>query len=502
MSHPAQHIDQARKIQRRVYFVGTASTTYYKGTAVAYNRDYGTAATREASRDKRVEPISQSNNLRFAGVLDETYTLDSTGERWVVINEPGSVCNIALGSDSVVDTTILNVCVGTGGAGRWLDDKGVGLGRGAALALQTNASGNIGESLDGTAVINGTAIAKTGLFASAAAGDKVVILACVQADGDADGTPGVYTISSVTDDDNAVLSSSASTAATDCACYVISGNPTCLAYLYDGEETGGIEWIEATASAASQSMVGGFTHILGGVTLDGDATCTLADATYIGAKKGFRLNGALTTQDYLLTVTTSPEIATAEFDADGDELVLEWAGVLGWAVKERNGVTTQAMVAGTGITGVANCVYNTSITREGGVIKTTLYIDLTGLTSTATAGDIIGEADGPGVAHIGQITAAKNGTIFAGRITGLELPTTGDDDIMLYSATEATGVEDGAIGDLTETLICDPAAAWSVGLVKAFSTPPVADQYLYLVSNGDTAGAYDAGQILIEMWGA
>jgi hypothetical protein len=485
--------------RKRVQFTGTASTTYRQGIAVAYNRDYGTAATLEESRDKRVEPISQSNNLRFAGVLAEDVELDSTGIEWVTIYEPGGCAYLALGSDAVVDTTLLWFTAGTGGAGRWRADKGTGLGRGCALALQTNASGVLGESIDGTAVVNGTAVTDTGLFTGAAAGDYLVIMASATAAGAAGATAGVYTISSVTDTANAVLTTSASSAASEFAGYVVSGNPTCLAYLYDGEETGGIEWIECLDNAASQSMVGGFTHIIGGVTLGtGDATATLADGTYIGEKKGFRLAGALTTSDYVLTVTTAQDAGVYGFDADGDELILEWAGVLGWKALQVSGPDVGA--SGSGARPYAEtCVV--SVVRQGGVIKTEILIDLTGLSSTATAGDIIGELDGPGEAWIYQIKAAVNGTIVMGRVTGMELPTTGDDDIMIYSATEATGVEDSAIGDLTETSLLDPAAAWSSGLVKAFTTVPPADGYLYLVGNGDTAGTYDAGKLLIELWG-
>jgi len=499
MGHPAQHINQAVKKQKRVLFVGTASTTYYRGTAVAYNRDYGTAATREPSRDKRVEPFSQSNNTRFAGVLDATVTLPSTGEKWVTINEPGGCADVALGSDVTVDSTLLWAVAGTGGAGRFRSDKGVKVGRGCALALQTNASGNIGESLDGSAAINGTAIAKTGLFADAAAGDKVVILCCVQSDGDADGTPGVYTIASVTDDDNAVLSTSASTAATDCACYVISGNPTALCYLYDGEESGGIEWIETIASAASQSMAGGFTHIMGGVTLDGDATATLADGTAIGERKGFLLHGALTTQDWVLTVTTSPDVATLEFDADADEALLEWRGAKGWHLLELTGAAPVVMPLGSGIKGIAAAA-EWIITRTPTVIISQLLLDVVGLNSQ-TANCIIGD-DGEANCHIGQITTAKNGTIFAGSIKCLETPTTGDPDIDFYgSADEATGAENGALTTLTgEEKLLDHGdwTAEEEALLTAF---PDADGYMYLVDGGGTNGTYDAGQFLLTLYG-
>lgn len=140
-----------------------------------------------------------------------------------------------------------------------------------------------------------------------------------------------------------------------------------------------------------------------------------------------------------------------------------------------------------------------SVIQHGDIIETTLWIDLTGLKSVATAGDIIGDT---GVSYIAQITAAVNGTIFAGEMGCSEVPTTGDDDIDLYSATEATGAYDGAIGDLTETALVDAGGAHAIGTVKPLTALPAANAYLYLTAGaGDTAGTYDAGQIYIKLLG-
>ena len=140
----------------------------------------------------------------------------------------------------------------------------------------------------------------------------------------------------------------------------------------------------------------------------------------------------------------------------------------------------------------------TSVIRTGDIIKTTMVIDLTGLKSKATAGDIIGDT---GVSYIGQVTTAINGVIFAGQVGCSIIPTTGDDDIDLYSATEATGAYDGAIGDLVEVALVTAAAAHAIGTVKPFTALPAANKYLYLTTGGTTGGTYDAGTIIIEMWG-
>ena len=108
----------------------------------------------------------------------------------------------------------------------------------------------------------------------------------------------------------------------------------------------------------------------------------------------------------------------------------------GFASLDANTLATEA---GTGITGGTGTIYRSSVIREGGIIRTSILIDLTGLRSTAS-GDIIGVDGTSNVCHIGQITAARNGTILAGRMTCFEAPSGGDPDINVHSATEGTGV--------------------------------------------------------------
>lgn len=154
--------------------------------------------------------------------------------------------------------------------------------------------------------------------------------------------------------------------------------------------------------------------------------------------------------------------------------------------------------AGVGITAGTGTVYETSVARNNGIVTTSIMIDLTGLQSGGTAGDIIG-TNGAGVAYIAQITEANNGTIFGVRMTCYELPVGGDTDIDLFSATEDTGVEDVAITTLTETQIIN-SGTLALG-TAAFGTDIVADQYLYLVGQGTSDAAYTAGRLLIEIFG-
>jgi len=155
---------------------------------------------------------------------------------------------------------------------------------------------------------------------------------------------------------------------------------------------------------------------------------------------------------------------------------------------------------GAGFSGGTGTVIKTSVERMGGIIRTSFLIDLTGLASSTTDLDIIGV--GASAAYFGQITAARNGTILTGRMTCLEVPAGGADDIDLYSATEATGVFDAGIGTLAETALITAGGAWSLALTKAISAVPAADEYLYLTGGeAGTAATYTAGKFLIVLEG-
>ena len=167
-----------------------------------------------------------------------------------------------------------------------------------------------------------------------------------------------------------------------------------------------------------------------------------------------------------------------------------------------NKMATEAL-ANAGIEGTAE-TYVTQVERfksdtdtNVNIVKTTLMIDLTGLASSA-AGDIIGQA-GTGVAYIGRVTTEDTGIVFGVTMECYEAPAGGDPDIDLYSATEATGVEDSAISDLTETQIINSGDLTAGSRVAGGGI--VADQYLYLVAGATTNADYTAGRIIITIHG-
>lgn len=156
--------------------------------------------------------------------------------------------------------------------------------------------------------------------------------------------------------------------------------------------------------------------------------------------------------------------------------------------------------AGAGITGGTGTVFKSSVTKEGDLFITRIFIDLTGLSSGGTAADIIGKNATAGC-HLGRITAAVNGTIVGATMQCLETPAGGEDDIDLYAADEATGTEDAAVTALTNFVQVINGGAQTAGTLSGSVAAPAVNQYLYLAAGDATDHAYTAGQLLITLIG-
>jgi hypothetical protein len=206
--------------------------------------------------------------------------------------------------------------------------------------------------------------------------------------------------------------------------------------------------------------------------------------------------GATTPATGNFTTLTENSVATViqtDIGTASNEIPLnQYLGSLAYVNTE-----TPALNVGTGITTGTGTICKANGGLSGGIYKVTIVIDLTGLNSGGTAGDIIGVNGTALPCYIAQLPAM---TVLGGRMTCLETPAGGDTDIDLYSATEGTGVEDSAITALTETEIIN-AGAQTRGTLTYFSADPTLNQYLYLVGQGTANATYTAGRFLIEIFG-
>jgi len=141
-----------------------------------------------------------------------------------------------------------------------------------------------------------------------------------------------------------------------------------------------------------------------------------------------------------------------------------------------------------------------TVTIGSGLYHTQIVVNVDGLRHTA-AGDIIGVNGTTDPCFIARIDEAKNGTIFAGTIRCLVVPTGGDEDIDLYTADEGTGKEDDAITGLTETQLLDHGD-WAADEEDTLTALPTDTQYLYLVGQtGSPDADYTTGMFVIDLWG-
>ena len=136
---------------------------------------------------------------------------------------------------------------------------------------------------------------------------------------------------------------------------------------------------------------------------------------------------------------------------------------------------------------------------ENGVIITDIKIDLTGLGARGTENDIIG-LEGELPAYIGRNVVATNGVIFKVEMSCLEVPLTGDADVILCAGSAATEHWDDAVTN--RIAICDGTGDWALGETIVNIAPAITANYYYYLTQGATDDAdYTAGQFLIRFYG-
>jgi hypothetical protein len=154
--------------------------------------------------------------------------------------------------------------------------------------------------------------------------------------------------------------------------------------------------------------------------------------------------------------------------------------------------------------GIADTAINTFVNKVGGIITTTILIDLHGgLASGGGANDIIGTDGGTANAYIAELTTGVNGIPFEIEFACLEVPTGGDPDINLDCSATATDAENAAVTSGTNLLNNgDLTLGMYVSADGGSTLAALTKKYLYLTCGAATDAAYTAGKLVIKITGA
>lgn len=226
--------------------------------------------------------------------------------------------------------------------------------------------------------------------------------------------------------------------------------------------------------------------VTGGYNADGDTSITFGDAgdmvVFMSVKTG-------TTYQWRAIANEGTNIVAEDIAAD--------KATIQETVKPA-AVAAEHSTAGAVGTGGSLSTYR--YTRDGTII-TEILIDLTGLDSSGTANDVIGtKAPGTDAAYIGKNVVATNGIIYKVEMLCLEVPLTGDADILLVQGSEANETFDDTVAN-TATL-CDGTGDWTLGENIINNAPAVtANYYYYLTQGGADDATYTAGQYMIRFYG-
>ena len=348
--------NQAPGLKYSVWFTG--STALHKGMGVNYDLDVYDSGSGEAVTDpwgrrgNLVAVPDNTNNLAFAGVTTQAYKAKTGGQR-IDIYLPGSICQVAVGRPTTINSTRLTCSVNSADAGRFTLPGFQG--RGTAMALESQARADGGNIAFESYAGGDTCAWSSPSLTITAAG---LGTACGYGDSDIDPTDFVVVVLGGADDatggddadDMAVTgeypvvtapSTGTITIATDigdsdlCFYVIKKTHPTVLCLLEDGPESGCQEVISPRDATAVQSMVGGCTFLCGGYSIAADSTAVLADGLTEGQLKGFQLLGTLGSEDWIITITSGSReegdtgMGTLEFDAANDMAILEWKGNIG-----------------------------------------------------------------------------------------------------------------------------------------------------------------------------
>lgn len=148
-------------------------------------------------------------------------------------------------------------------------------------------------------------------------------------------------------------------------------------------------------------------------------------------------------------------------------------------------------------TAVAPATHRYSV---NGTIITEIKVDLTGLDASGTENDVIGLSTG-GAAYLGRYVVATCGIVYRVEMSCLEVPLSGDADVILVGGSAADEAFDDTVANTVA--VCDGTGDWTLGETIVNNAPAglVANYYLYLTQGASDDATYTAGQFLIRLYG-
>lgn len=235
--------------------------------------------------------------------------------------------------------------------------------------------------------------------------------------------------------------------------------------------------------------------VTGGYNRDGDTAINFADAkdyvVFYSIKAGTSCYWRVLAQE-----GTDAAVEEGAFDA----LTATAATITTATVPTLTHASTDLAEHATGALGTGGSVSTNRFTRDG-VIITEIEVDLTGLDSSGVGNDVIGtKTPGTDAAYIGRNVVATNGYIYRVEIQCLEVPLTGDADILFVAGSSAAETFDDTVAD-TAT-ICDGTGDWGLGEVIVLEPAALtANYYYYMTQGGADDATYTAGKFIMRTYG-
>lgn len=222
-------------------------------------------------------------------------------------------------------------------------------------------------------------------------------------------------------------------------------------------------------------------------------------------------NLATNTQQHIRAAIGDPSAAAEVAAALGGTIptIVNTTATIGTATITTAGITTataenitaaaESAEHGAGAIGTAVAPVTYRYTRNGTII-TEIKVDLTGLDSSGTENDVIGLSTG-GAAYLGRYVVATCGIVYRIEMSCLEIPLTGDADVILVAGSAADEAFDDTVAN--SAALCDGTGDWALGETIVNNAPAAlaANYYLYLTQGATDDATYTAGQFLIRLYG-